>query len=390
MHDTADAVVIGAGSTGASIAFHLAARGLAVALIERGQIASGPTGASPAILRQNYAHPTLARLAREGLRTFQRWGDEVGGDCRFVQTGFATGVTAADLPALAATVALQRSLGIAIDLLSPEEFGQLAPDAALDGLAGAAHEPGAGYCDPRAATAALVAAATRSGAVVRGGVAVHEIRVRGGRVAGVETSQGPIDAPVVVNAAGPWARRLARTSGGTELPIVVTRHCVVRVALPRPSRWPALMAYAERGRFYLRPASDEHCLVGSLDHAVDSREVSPDDFARDVDDPTCARFAARAALRFGRLAGAATLGGWASVFDDTPDGNPLIGADPRVRGSFIAAGLSGHGFKLCPVFGRGIADLVTLGHTELPFGDLAVDRFDAPSRGPDTGTGGAQ
>jgi len=379
MARTADAVVIGAGSTGASVAFHLAARGLRVALVDRGAIAGGPTGVSPAILRQNYADPALARLAREGLRTFQRWTEEVGGDCRFVQTGFVTGVAAPDLEQLRATVALQRSLGIAIELLTPAEFGELQPDAVLEGLAGAAYEPGAGYCDPGAATAALVAAAARHGAEVMQGVAVHDIRVHAGRVVGIETSDGAIDTPVVVNAAGPWASRLARATG-TELPIKVTRHCVARVSLPRPSRWPALVAYAERGRFYLRPATDAYCLVGSLDHAVDSREVQPDDYPRDVDDAVVARFAARAALRFRRLDGATGRGGFASVFDDTPDGNPLVGADHRVEGSFVAAGLSGHGFKLCPVFGRGIADLITLGKTELPLDGLAVNRFEARPR----------
>jgi glycine/D-amino acid oxidase-like deaminating enzyme len=67
------------------------------------------------------------------------------------------------------------------------------------------------------------------------------------------------------------------------------------------------------------------------------------------------------------------------VFDDTPDGNPLIGADPRAQGSFVAAGLSGHGFKLCPVLGRGIADLITLGRTELALDGLAVTRFETSS-----------
>ena len=382
MLETADAVVIGAGSTGASVAFHLAARGLRVVVLERGAIAAGPTGASPAILRQNYADPTLAALAREGLRTFQRWAEEVGGDCRFVQTGFVTGVGERDVEALRATVALQRSLGIAIELLTPGELARLQPDMILDGLAAAAYEPGAGYCDPRAATTALVAAAIRHGAVVKQRVCVRAIKVRGGRVVGVDTLdgaiEGTIDAPVVVNAAGPWAAVLAATAG-TPLPIRVTRHCVVKVSLPPPSRWPSLVAYAERGRFYLRPATDEHCLVGSLDHTADSREVQPDDYARDVDDATAARYAARAALRFGRLAGAAGRGGWASVFDDTPDGNPLIGADPRAQGSFVAAGLSGHGFKLCPVLGRGIADLITLGRTELALDGLAVTRFETSS-----------
>lgn len=374
MSKTADAIVIGAGSTGCSIAFHLARSGLKVLLADRGAIASGPTGRSVAIVRQHYVHSSVSLLARISLPFFQHWRDEVGGDCNFIRTGFMTGVAEHDADALRENVEEQRKLGIAMELVSVRQMQELQPDTIPTGLGGGVYEPDGGYCDPRAASIALADGVERHGGTVLQGCAVHNIRVAAGSVQGVDTSQGPVDAPVVVNAAGPWAARLAEAMG-SPLPIKATRHCLVLMTVTGSESLPDLMAYGEHAnRFYLCPGMAGEYAVGSLDPA-DSKLVDPEDCDDEVHDDDIANHAARAAGRFRRLQGAQMRKGWAAMFDETPDDNPLVGPDPHIRGSFVAAGLSGHGFKLCPVIGRGIADMVTKGGTDLPLGIFAVDRF---------------
>lgn len=374
MSITADVVVVGGGITGCSTAFHLASGGMRVILLERRVLASGPTGVSPAILRQHYADAAVALLARISLNLFRQWREESGCDYGFVQTGFLTGVASSELAALQTNISIQRQLGLEIDFLAIDEVRGLLPDFVPDGLVGGVYEPGAGYCDPVATTSALITAAGRLGCLTIQNCAAERIRISGGHVTGVETSMGSIDAPVVVNAAGPWAAQLA-TASGMELPILTTRHAVAVVEMPVTLSLPGLSAYAERSTsFYLRPSAGNLCLIGSLDPA-DSHQALSDEYDATMTEEEMLKYQFRAGRRFERIMNARLRTGWASLFDTTPDGNPLIGTDARAEGSFIAAGLSGHGFKFFPVFGRGIADMVINGRTDLPLDIFAVERF---------------
>ncbi len=362
MSMTADAIVVGGGITGCSIAFHLASRGLRVTLLERRSIASGPTGSSPAILRCHYTDPAVTLLAQLSLRLFHEWRDQDGCGWGFVRTGFLTGIPSSELPQSNA------------HFLTVEDTTRLLPDLVPDGLAGSIYEPDAGYCDPAATASALIAAAGRSGRLMIQNCVAERILVSGGRVSGVQTLTGTIAAPVVVNAAGPWAARLAEASR-MELPIQATRHAVAVVQLPAAPDLPGIPGYAERAAgFYLRPAAADLCFVGSLDPA-DSRVVDPDSYDIDVAEGDMRLYRVRAGRRLARLARARPRGGWASLFDMTPDGNPLVGRDARAMGSFLAAGLSGHGFKFFPLIGQGIADLITKERTDLPLEVFAADRF---------------
>ena len=358
----ADAIVVGGGITGCSIAFQLASHGLRVTLLERRSIASGPTGSSPAILRCYYKDPALTLLAQLSLRLFHEWRGQDGRNCGFVRTGFLTGVTSSELP------------GDTSHFLNVDDMTGLLPDLVPDGLAGGIYEPDAGYCDPVATASALITAANSSGRLTIQDCTAERILISSGHVSGVETSIGTIAAPVIVNAAGPWAARLAAASG-MELPIQATRHAVALVQLPTEPGLPELPGYAERGAgFYLRPSAADLCFVGSLDPA-DSRVVDPDSCDTDVIESDMRLYRLRAGRRLTRLARSQPRGGWASLFDMTPDGNPLVGRDARAIGSFLAVGLSGHGFKFFPLIGRALADLVTKGRTDLPLEVFATDRL---------------
>jgi glycine/D-amino acid oxidase-like deaminating enzyme len=190
----------------------------------------------------------------------------------------------------------------------------------------------------------------------------------------VETTAGDIKAPIVINAAGPWAPQLAKTTG-MDLPICAVRHSIATLRVPNASRWPPLVPYAERtAGFYTRPHTDDLCFVGSLD-PLDRQKADPDHYSTSMSDAFGQRNRERSARRLSRFTGAEIVGGWASLFDTTPDDNPIVGQNPDVRGSFIIAGLSGHGFKFCLMLGQAVADLVLNGTTEVELGPFALERF---------------
>src|SRR4051794_2457711 len=216
---TAEAIVVGAGVVGAAIAFQLTQHGLRdVLLIDKGQAGDGASHRSGALVRAHYTNAPEAALALAAQSWFHNWADLVGGDSGFTRTGFLQFVAPADNEKLRENVAMLQGIGVNTRLVTPDEVEAIAPQVWMEPNELAAYEPDSGYADPAATVAALVAAAQRGGATLREDLAVTAIRVNGGRVSGVETAEGPIDAPIVVLANGGWSVGLARPLG-IDLPI---------------------------------------------------------------------------------------------------------------------------------------------------------------------------
>lgn len=375
MSESADVVVVGGGCNGASIAFHLTERGVGrVVLLEKGALASGPTGRSTAIVRQHYSNEVTARMALDSLRVFQDWEARVGGTCGFVRTGFLVGVREADRAALSGNVALQRGVGIDVRVVHADELRRLEPQLFAEDLVAAAYEAEAGYCDPVSTTTSLAEGARARGARIVQGREVTAIRVEGGRVVGVDTGVGRISAPVVVVAAGPWARRLVAQTG-VSLPIESSRHPVCAFRRP-PEFGRAPMIYADFvNRFYMRPETGDLSLVGSIDPGDAAHSADPDSYNTGVGVETITDFAGRASRRYPVLERGVSRGGWAGVYDVTPDWHPVIDRVEEVPGLHVVAGSSGHGFKLCPAVGAMVAGLVVEGRRDAALEFFRADRF---------------
>jgi sarcosine oxidase subunit beta len=190
---------------GCSTAFQLVQRRLKVAILEKGSIGAGSTGKSSAIVRQHYSNELTARMALYGLRTFQHFEERVGGECGFTRTGYVATVSAKDQAGLEANVALQRRVGIHSELIGPEALREIMPGLRTDDLVAAAYEPESGYADAYLTVNAYAEAAKRHGTQIFLDTPVTGIRFAGGKVVGVDTPKGQFDAPLVLNAAGPWA-----------------------------------------------------------------------------------------------------------------------------------------------------------------------------------------
>jgi sarcosine oxidase subunit beta len=352
----AEVVIVGGGVMGASIAYHLAALGVRdIVLVERGTLACGPTGRSTAILRRHYSQALLVRMAEHGLRTYSQFEDVVGAGAGFVRTGLLVGVDPRDRAALEHNVAVARAEGVHMELIDDVE--EIEPRIDAGGL-DYCLEPEAGYCDPYLGTAGFAAAARRDGAVIAEGVSAEALAPDE-----VRTSAGTVSAGAVVVAAGPWSPPLL-AQAGYELPIRSARAEVGRFRLPAGfgPQLPALADFSA-AQLYFRPAEPGFVEVGSLspDHA--DRPIDPDGCPEGAEPETLASFAA--ALR-SRLRGAGQghwRGSWSAIYDVTPDWHPAIGPVPGTGRVFVAAGFSGHGFKLAPAVGLSMAELVCDGRT---------------------------
>jgi len=357
--DGLDIVVVGAGAMGCSIAFHLARAGVrSVTVLDKGGICSGMTYRSGALVRLHYTNEHEARIALCAYRYFHEWREIVGGDCGFVQTGFLMVVGPGDVGRLHANIAMLRALGVETEAVSPEDIREAQPFARVDDIGGAAYEPLSGYADPHKTTMALAEAARRRGVRFHTGCAVTGIRTVSGRVSGVETQQGPIDAGTVVVAAGPWAAGLLRTAG-VEFPIEPTLAEIAMFRRPAPVT-EGHMVYIDRvSGTYFRPQSPRLTFVGAGHGNV--QRADPDNVADRISDAQSALARERVANRIPAFAGAEPAMGHQGAYDMSPDGKAILDQAPGVAGLYIAGGFSGTGFKKSPAIGLLMSELITEG-----------------------------
>ncbi len=354
--ERADAVVVGGGITGTSLAYHLARRGLSTILLERERIASGPTGRSTAIVRAHYSQPLLVRMAGHGLEVYRDGADGLGPVGSFTQTGVLWLVGVEDRAALEQNVAMGRSEGAELELLDPAGLRAMEPRIDANGVAAACWEPRAGHCDPYAAAATFAQAAAAHGAVVAEQVPVE--RLEDGIV---HTAAGSIRADAIVIAAGPWSPRLLAPSG-FRLPMVPARAQVGRYRVP--DGWGAtLPAVADLGplQFYVKQAEGPFLEVGTLDPGHTDTPIDPNACPEGAEPEVLEAFVRSLTKRFPGLEGGHWRGAWSGVYDVTPDWQPVVGAVPAAGGLYVAAGLSGHGFKLAPAIALALSGLIAHG-----------------------------
>jgi len=360
-----DVLVIGGGVYGASIAYHLSARRVECALVEMHGLASGPTGRSSAVVRVHYSIPELAELARRGLDFFSDARDILGtGDVGFVRVGVLYGIGPDRAAAFAASGSALRDRGFPIGTLAPAEMDEIVPGFNLDGIAVGLWEPRSGYADPAGTTAALAERARDLGATVRVNSRVVELAVRGGRVAGVTMADGTrIAADTVVVAAGPWTKRLV-AQVGVELPLASERHTVSSLGAQGSARSVVPCVWADLpGYYYARPDGDNSVLVA--EQSSGTAVADPDVYDVGVSLAESEAVTVRAATRIHGLESLGIRGGWASLYDVSPDRLHIIDQVPGVDGLYCVAGTSGTGFKLAPAIGEEVARMVTSGRSDL-------------------------
>jgi sarcosine oxidase, subunit beta len=366
MASTADVVVVGGGVVGASTAFHLASLGVKrVVVCERHWPAAGATGKSGALVRMHYTNEPEARLAQASLRYFHNWQELVGrGDCGFLRCGMVRLVAPESESKLRANVDMLERVGVNTSVIGPRELAELAPGWRVDDVVAAAWEPDSGCADPVGTTHGFLARARELGAEVRLHTEVTRVDVGGGRVTGVQTSQGPIAAPTVVVAGGVWV-----TSMLEELGLGVALQPVrVQVALFRrpPELWaPHPVCIDGINDLWLRP---EGPAWGSTLVSAASRRRpldDPDALDEGVDSDYVARARDELAKRLPFMADTPMRGGWAGAITLTEDGKPILDRHPEIEGLFVFTGDNGSSFKTAPAIGRVLAEWIAEGQPKL-------------------------
>jgi len=372
MRDTADVVVVGGGVVGASAAYHLAIGGAgSVLLLERAdQLGTGSTGACAGGFRHQFSSETNILLSLASIPMITGFEEEHGIPLDVSRDGYLFMVRSEESwRGFLASVELQRSLGVAVDVLTPEEAAELIPGVALDSMVGATFGPGDGIADPSGLTLGYATIARRAGAEIYTGVEVQRIEVNGDRATGVSTSKGAVGAPVVVNAAGPWAGKLAATAG-VDLPLEpIPRQVVVTGSFPGAPRRRTLVIDADTTFYFHREG--EGVLMG-----MGGRDEKPS-FDTRVDDRFIAEELLPTAVSvFPPLEEADLRYRWAGLYEMTPDRHPIIGQAPEVGGLYLANGFSGHGFQHAPVVGKLLAEMILEGKARTAdISSLGLERF---------------
>ncbi len=231
MNPSYDAIVIGAGVMGASIAYNLSQRGLKVLILERQSIAVGATGASSGLVRMHYDIEVDSALAWQSFHFFKNWRDRIGGECGFKRTGFLQIVSPDKNEQLRGNVEMQKRIDILTEVVTAAEVKKIAPMFKTDDFELAAYEPESGYADPTLTTNSFITNAKACGSGLMQDCEVTGIRVSGGKVVGVESNRGSFDAPIIVNCAGTFADRIGKMVE-VEIPLTTWSHDVAFVRRP--------------------------------------------------------------------------------------------------------------------------------------------------------------
>ncbi|MEU0632608.1 FAD-binding oxidoreductase [Streptomyces sp. NPDC005989] len=376
-----DVVIVGAGMVGAACAYYTSRSGLSVAVVDRGPVSGGTTGAGEGnlLVSDKVPGPEL-ELALLSASLWRRLAEELPPEIEYeLKGGVVVAASEDSLAALSATAAGQRAAGVEAHPVASGRLRDIEPHLAPD-LAGGCHYPQDAQVQPALAAAELLRSAARAGALVCPGEEVVGIlRDREGAVRGVRTTRGELRAPVVVNAAGTWGGDLAALAG-VNLPVLPRRGFVlVTEPLPRLIRHKVYAAEyvgdVSSGSAALQTSPVvEGTPSGPVLIGASRERVG---FDRTLSVPVVARLAAGAAALFPVLADVRVMRAYHGFRPYLPDHLPAIGPDPRVPGLFHACGHEGAGIGLAPATGLLIADAIRGERPALDLGPFAPDRFDA-------------
>jgi sarcosine oxidase subunit beta len=369
-------VVIGGGVIGTSAAFHLAEAGVEVVLVERAALGSGSTRRAAGGVRTQFSDVLNIEIAKRSLAAFRDFDRRPGWEIALKQVGYLFVLTRdSDVEAFEQSVALQNERGLGSRIVTPAEVRTLCPILAGDDILAGAFSPGDGHAAPEDVVQGYAVGTRAHGGHIEVGCEVLGIEVRGHDIAEVLTSRGAVRTSAVICAAGAWSRRCGAMAG-VELPVSPLRRQILFTEAidGLPDELPMTIDFASSFYFHREGPG---LLMGMSDP-----NEQPGFSVETTDDwiPDLMEIVRR---RAPRIADAGIRGGWAGLYEMTPDHNALIGEAAGVSRFLYATGFSGHGFLQGPAVGEILRDMFLRRDPFVDVTPLAADRFSAAAQRPE-------
>ncbi len=363
-----EVVVIGGGVIGLSIAYHLARLGCPdVAVLEKDGIGCGSTGKCAGGIRQQFSSEFNIRLSMESVGFFERFEEETGHTADFRQHGYLILATdEAEWQACKKNVSLQRSLGLAVSLVSAQETNEIVPPLNSNGILGATYCPSDGYADPYSVVQGFAAAARNRGVKIYEETEVSSLQAAGHSWKAA-TNRGTFEAPEVVIAAGPWAARVGAMAS-LDIPVFAhKRHIFVTVPTEHVSKDVPMVVDMHNGFWFRREGT---ALIFGMRNPDE-----PESFDTTVDWSFLSTAGEVARHRLPVLEHTGIARAWAGLHPDSPDYDAILGQVAGSDGLFLACGFSGHGFMHAPAVGRIMAEIIANGATSFDLSQVSLERF---------------
>ncbi|MFD8934531.1 NAD(P)/FAD-dependent oxidoreductase [Streptomyces sp. NPDC059578] len=372
MPHRASVVIVGGGVIGASIAFHLAEAGVRdVVLLERGALGSGSTCKAAGGVRAQFSDELNVLIGARSLDAYARFGERTGQEIGLRRVGHLFLLSEPDhVAAFTRGVALQNALGVESRLVDSAEARRLSPLITTEGLLAAVHSPHDGHCTPQSVVLGYAGAARRLGARLYTGVTVRDLELRGDEVRTVVTDRGRVTTDTVVCAAGAWAGAVGAMAG-VDLPVTPLRRqmlCTGPVRSLRELSEP-LPFTVDFGTSFSFHQEGPGLLIGMSD------PMQEPGFDTSYSPHWLPRLGAALARRAPALLDVGLGGGWAGLYEMSPDGNAVLGRSVTPANFVYATGFSGHGFLQAPAVGEIVRDLCLGRAPFVDVGPLHAGRF---------------
>ncbi len=371
-----DVAIIGGGIVGCASAYYLRKRGADVTLFEKGSIGNGSTERSAGGIRCQFTTPVNVELSKASIDVWERFEPTFDVDIQYRRNGYLfVGRSEETAELFESNVETQNRLGVPTELLDAAELRERFPHLRHQEFTAGTYHAGDGFADPHLALQGFAAKAGEIGAEIRTKTPVTDVVRDGEAVTGVVADGERVSADYVVNAAGPWAGRVAELAG-LSLPVSARRRQVLIADPDGPLPDTAPLTIDLETGVYFRPEREGSVLVGGHFDEKDP-EQDPDGYAKSTDlgwTATVLERASEASSVFGPETGVKR--GWAGLYAVTPDHHPII--EESVPGFINAVGFSGHGFQQAPATGRIVTELVFEGEASLvDVAPLSGDRFES-------------
>jgi sarcosine oxidase subunit beta len=369
MKNKADVVIIGGGINGCSLAYRLAKKGMDVAVVEKRYLASGATGACGAGIRQQWSTKENVTLAIRSVKIFKKLSQELGQDIEFRQGGYLIAVhDHKEMEQAEQNVALQRSLGLTVDILAPEKITDIVPILDVKGMRaiGATFCPTDGHANPFKTTFAYADAARKLGAEFYTHTSVTGLTMSQKRISAVKTDKGTIQTDVAVNAAGVDSKTIAQMVH-VRLPLTPYRKEIMATERLKPL-FEAMVISFKDGIYFSQQKEGQ--IVGGIpipEERGGYRTMPTFEFLQHMAS-TLTRYAPI-------LQHVNMLRHWTGFYDVTPDARPILGEVAGVEGFIQCNGFSGHGFMISPMVAHLLTELIVDGKTSEILEHLNLSRF---------------